>query len=96
MEERILTKHPVGKHGVNIYKKTYDLIRNAIIHSLRTKGELTFTDLTKRVEKNLQERFDGSIPWYVESVKLDLEARKIIKRIPKTKPQLYRLSKNKS
>ena len=96
MEERILTKHPAGKHGVNIDKKKYDLIRKAIIHSLRTKGELTFTDLTKRVKKNLEERFDGSIPWYVESVKLDLEARKIIKRIPKTKPQLYRLSKNKS
>jgi len=91
MEEKILTKHPARKHGVNIDKTKYDLIRKAIIQSLKTKGALTFTDLTKTVKTNLKARFAGSIPWYVESVKLDLEARKVIKRIPKTKPQLYRL-----
>ncbi len=91
MEEKILTKHPAKKHGVNISKKKYDLIRKAIIQSLRAKGELTFTDLAKAVKGKLKGGFEGSIPWYVESVKLDLEARKVVERIPKTKPQLYRL-----
>lgn len=91
MEERVLTKHPAKKHGVNISKKKYDLIRKAIIQSLRTKGKLTYTDLAKAVKEKLKGRFEGSVPWYVESVKLDLEARRVIERIPRIKPQLYRL-----
>ncbi|MGH9878887.1 MAG: DUF6958 family protein [Nitrososphaerales archaeon] len=91
MEERILTKHPAKKHGVSISKYKYELIRKAIIQSLRAKGELTFTDLAKAVKGKLKGGFEGSIPWYVESVKLDLEARKVIERVPRTKPQLYRL-----
>lgn len=91
MEERILTKHPDSKRGVNIDKKKYDLIRKAIIQSLRTEGKLTYTDLARAVKRKLKGRFEGSIPWYVESVKLDLEAGRVIERIPGTKPQLYRL-----
>lgn len=91
MEQRILTRHPAKKHGVNISKKKYDLIRKAIIQSLRTEGKLTYTDLARAVKRKLKDGFQGSIPWYVESVKLDLEARKVIERILRTKPQLYRL-----
>ncbi|UCG82698.1 MAG: hypothetical protein JSW38_11000 [Dehalococcoidia bacterium] len=36
-------------------------------------------------------KFEGSIPWYFESVKLDLEARKVIERVPGKKPQHVRL-----
>ncbi len=91
MEEKILTKHPAKKHGVNISKKKYHLIRKAIIQSLRSEGKLTFTDLARAVKRKLKGRFEGSIPWYVESVKLDLKARRVIERISKTKPQMYRL-----
>ena len=91
MEEKILTKHPAKKHGVSISKKKYNLIRKSIIQSLRTQGKLTYSDLAIAVKKKLKGSFEGSIPWYVESVKLDLEARKVIERIPRTKPQLYRL-----
>jgi hypothetical protein len=38
-------------------------------------------------------RFDGSLNWYLEWVKLDLEAQGIIKRIAKTAPQKYLLVK---
>ena len=88
--EKILTKHPQGKKGVNISKEKYDVIKHKIIESLK-KEELTYTMLTKSVEKKLTKQFEGSIGWYVESVKLDLEARNIIERIPNTKPELYRL-----
>ena len=88
--QKILTKHPNGKKGVNISKEKYDIIRKGIIESLG-KDELTYTMITKSVEKKLDKKFEGSIGWYVESVKLDLEARNIIERIPKTKPKLYRL-----
>lgn len=91
MEERIATRHPQGKSGVNISKAKYDLIRDEIVHHLGINGEMTFTDLTEAVEGGLAGRFDGSIPWYVTTVKLDLEARGVIGRILKTTPQRLRL-----
>jgi hypothetical protein len=91
--EKILTKHPQGKKGVNINKAKYDIIRKAIIESLENE-ELSYTLLTKSVEEKLGDRFEGSIGWYVESVKLDLEARNVIERIKTTKPELYRLNKD--
>jgi hypothetical protein len=39
-EEKILTKHPQGKTGRNISKKTYDTMKTAIIAALEKK-ELT-------------------------------------------------------
>jgi len=41
----------------------------------------------------LEGKFEGSIPWYVEVVKLDLETRGIVERISEMKPHLYRLKK---
>jgi len=38
-------------------------------------------------------KFKNSIGWYVESVKLDMEAGKIIERIPRTSPQKYSIKK---
>ena len=92
IEERILTKHPEeGKSGVNISKRKYDLMREAILESLRANEEMTFKDLTEDVHRRLEGKFDGSISWYVTTVKLDLEARGEIERIPGKKPQRLRL-----
>lgn len=91
-EDRIKTKHPEGKSGVSISKEKYDVIRNAIIDCLKEKGEMTYTELTKDISEK-PNKFKGSINWYVECVKLDLEAMKIIERVPKTRPVLYRLVK---
>lgn len=90
MEHRILTRHPEGKSGVNISRTKYDAVREAIVRSLRADGDLTFTSLARAVERRLP-GFDGSIPWYAESVKLDLEARGLIERVPNTRPQRLRL-----
>jgi hypothetical protein len=91
--EKILTKHPEGKKGVNIDKAKYDVIKKAIIESLE-KEELSYTQITKFVKDKLDDSFEGSIGWYVETVKLDLEARNLIKRITTVKPELYRLNKD--
>jgi hypothetical protein len=42
------------------------------------------------IRKFIQE-FRGSIGWYTTIVKLDLEARRLIERIPDKKPQHLRL-----
>ncbi|HWM25390.1 MAG TPA: hypothetical protein VNP98_11235 [Chthoniobacterales bacterium] len=88
-EEKILTKHPLGKRGVNISKEKYETLKKAILAALGKK-ELTHTELFERVNKNLENKFTGSINWYAETVKLDLEARKMVERTT-AKPPKYRL-----
>lgn len=90
-EEKILTKHPQGKTGRNISKKTYDTVKTALLAALGKK-ELTHTELFEQLNKKLKGKFEGNISWYGETVKLDLEARKIIERT-NSKPQRYRVAK---
>jgi hypothetical protein len=90
-QEQILTQHPQGKRGVNISRAKYDTIRAAMIAALRSEGALITTELIGHVSL-AQPNFEGSIPWYTESVKLDLEARGVIERIPKTRPEQLRLT----
>ena len=88
-EEKILTKHPLGKSGKNINRQKYDTLKKAILVALRNK-ELTHTELSNQLNKTLKNKFEGNISWYGETVKLDLEARKTIERTA-AKPQKYRL-----
>ena len=88
-EEKILTKHPLGKSGKNINKLTYETFKEAILSALRDQ-KLTHTELLNQLNKSLKGKFSGNISWYGETVKLDLEARKIIQRTS-SKPQKYRL-----
>jgi hypothetical protein len=88
-QEKILTKHPLGKSGKNIDKQNYETLKEAILSALRNK-ELTHTELLNHVNKSLKGKFSGNISWYAETVKLDLEARKKIERTS-AKPQKYRL-----
>jgi len=87
--EKILTKHPLGKSGRNISRDSYETFRKTILTTLRGK-ELTHTELMDKVNKSLKGKFSGNVHWYAETVKLDLEARKIIERTF-SKPQKYRL-----
>jgi hypothetical protein len=87
--EKILTKHPLGKSGKNIDKQKYETLKTAILSALRNK-ELTHTELFNQLDKSLKSKFSGNVSWYGETVKLDLEARKIIERTS-SKPQKYRL-----
>jgi SOS response regulatory protein OraA/RecX len=91
-EEKILTKHPLGKSGKNISKKKYEALREAILPALRRR-ELTHAELFNQLNKRLNNKFAGNISWYGETIKLDLEAGKIIERTC-SKPQKYRLKPN--
>ena len=87
--EEILTKHPLGKIGRNIDREKHDRLKKAILSALQ-KNELTHTELFNRLNKDLKGQFSGNISWYGETVKLDLEAKKIIERTA-SNPQKYRL-----
>ena len=88
-DEKILTKHPLGKSGRNIDRRKYETLKKAIVSALQNK-ELTHDELFERLNKTLGNKFSGNISWYGETVKLDLEARKMVQRTS-SKPQKYRL-----
>ena len=93
-EEKILTKHPLGKNGKNISKQKYETLKKAILSALRNK-ELSHTELFNQLNKSLKSKFSGNISWYGETVKLDLEAKEIIERTS-SKPQKYRIRQTPS
>lgn len=94
MSNRILTLHPdTRKRGINIETEKYNLIKEAIIGHLSKKKEMKFMELTEAIEQELKDNFSGSISWYVTTIKLDLEARNEIERIPDKQPQFLRLPK---
>lgn len=88
-EQKILTKHPLGKKGQNVSKEKYDAIRGAMLSVLGGR-ELTHTELMNALTDRLKGKFAGNVSWYGETVKLDLEARKVVERTG-ARPERYRL-----
>ena len=90
--KKIETLHPdPAKTGVNIDHGKYEQIRASIVQILTEEERMTFSELGDLVVKDLTGNFDGSILWYYTTVKLDLEARETIRRVPGSKPQLVEL-----
>jgi len=88
---KIQTLHPtLGKTNKKIDRDKYGLMRTEILSILKGR-ELTHNELFAALEQNLKGNFDGAIGWYGETVKLDLEARKIIERTT-DKPQKYKIA----
>ena len=91
MAEKIMTLHPAGKQGVNIDKRKYDMVRQAVEEALQAQPGATYSELTDAVGQRIGDVFDGSVGWYVTSVKLDLEARGVLERVDGRSPQRLRL-----
>lgn len=95
MEQKIQLKHPGGKHAVRITQQQYDIISQSILRCL-ARQSLTHKSLLEAVNEDFKLhniRFEGSVEWYMESVKLDLEANGRLIRImdkPGAKP-LFRI-----
>lgn len=96
MEQKIQLIHPEGKKAVSMSRDKYDLLKKTFLDHLKENGESTFTDIWKTTAENFKKnkiKFNGSVQWHMEWVKLDLEANKIVKRIAGTSPQSYVLEK---
>jgi len=92
MDQRVRLKHPQRKKAVSMSKGKYDLLKQVMVKYLHAQGKATFNEILSAIEKGFKKErteFQGSLPWYVEWVKLDLEARKVIKRVASTSPQEY-------
>ena len=94
-EARVLCQTPTpGKRGTRIARWKYDAVRAAILKVVPADEDgVEFRSLAGLVEKALSEtdlERLGSASWYTTTVKLDLEVRGEIERIPGSKPQRIR------
>ncbi len=89
-DAHIQTLHPLpGKINKKISLIKYNIIKGNILAILENK-ELTHTELMEELYRKVKDTFEGGVQWYGETVKLDLEARKIIERTV-SKPEKYRI-----
>ena len=83
-----------GVEGAIIDQAKYEAVRQAILAVVPKTGDgILFKDLPKEVAKRVPaEHFPkrGSASWYTTVVKLDLEARRLIERVPGISPQRLR------
>ena len=89
---RITALHPdPDKQGTRIAAGVYEATRSAILESLEAAGDdgVAFGDLSGEVERRSDPAIwaDRSVGWYTTSVKLDLEARGLIRRSEGRSPQ---------
>lgn len=90
-EETIQTLHPTpGKTNKRISLKKYEAIKENLLLIL-SQATPTHTELMEALYARVKDTFDGGVHWYGETVKLDLEARKVIERT-RSKPERYRLT----
>ena len=94
-EAKVVCETPTpGKQPTRIARWKYDAVREAILTALPREGEgVEAKELPEFVENVLQpgDLADlGSVTWYTVTVKLDLEVKGLIERVPGSKPQRLR------
>ncbi len=82
-----------GRQDGTIERDKYEAMKSALLTVIpNTMDGTPFKTLVEQVAPLLPKAvFEGaSVPWYVTTVKLDLEARGLIERVPKKSPQHLR------
>jgi hypothetical protein len=81
------------KMATRVNKANYDAYRAALLQVIpRTRDGVLFGNLADLVSPKLPAAIAASTKpmWWVTTVKLDLEARGLIERVPKASPQRLR------
>ena len=84
MTTTIQLRHPAGKKAISMDIVKYDSLKKSLLNHLKTKGESRHADILNGITQDFKKskiKFEGSVEWHMEWVKLDMEARKEIKRI---------------
>ncbi|MCY4578600.1 MAG: hypothetical protein OXD31_06080 [Chloroflexi bacterium] len=95
-DERVVCHTPTpGKKPTRIHMWKYDLLRGIILDILAGSADgVEFRALPNLIDARLsaeQKANIGSTSWYTTTVKLDLEVKRDIERIPRVSPQRLRL-----
>ncbi len=96
MNRRVVCQTPTpNKEPVRIDLWKYEAIRQAILAIIPADDfGLTFAELPKQVQARLDANDLaklGSVNWYTTVVKLDMEVRGELERVPNSSPQRLRL-----
>lgn len=91
-QDRVQTRHPdPTKSMPAIEGWKYEAVRQAVLTAVPQRGAgLPFKELPGRVRDLLPAdvlAILGSVSWYTTTVKLDLEARGELERVPGARPQ---------
>ena len=95
-EDKVTCETPTpGKKPTRIAKWKYDLIRTAILAVVPSDDQgVEFRVLPKLVEGQISAddlKRLGSVSWYTTTVKLDMEGKGVIERVPASNPQRLRI-----
>lgn len=97
-EDKVTCETPTpGKKPTRIAKWKYDLVRTAILAVVPCDDQgVEFRVLPKLVEGQISAddlKRLGSVSWYTTTVKLDMEVKGVIERVPASKPQRLRIGR---
>ena len=81
-EETIVTFKPGGKKGTTMLKSHYDQMVSFILTMLDNDDQVTLNSLVEKAQADISDSIDSDIAWYILQVKLDLEARDLIRVVP--------------
>ena len=82
-EQKIQLEHPAGKKAIQMDAFKYEVLCQAILGHLGNVDESTHTGILQAINEYFIRNkisFEGSLEWHMEWVKLDLEAKKKIRR----------------
>lgn len=100
MRKTVATRNPLAdRKAPRVDAERYAAMRAALLEVVPCEGEgVPFASLPSLVADVVPEAtFRGaSIPWYVATVKLDLEARGLLRRVPGSRPQRLRRARGRS
>ncbi|MCR9219628.1 MAG: hypothetical protein NXI21_05320 [Alphaproteobacteria bacterium] len=95
-QDKALCRTPTpGKQPVRIPRWKYDRVRAAVLDAILAGGSLAFRDLRDAIAGRIppaEAAHIGSLSWHATTVKLDLEARGLVRRLPGRGPQRLALA----
>ena len=78
VEETIVTVRPDGRRGTVMTNRIYDMLSSFILTLLDSGDDQTLNDILEKAQQSLSDSIEN-VAWYTLQVKLDLEARGLIK-----------------
>lgn len=78
----VFTQHPEGKRGACIPKDDYYQLCSSILTVLDHEDRITLPELIDMVQRDFNTGINANIAWRILVVKLDLEAKGVIKSVP--------------
>jgi hypothetical protein len=78
----IKTLRPDGKPGVQMKTDVYNAMQNFFVAALQEEKEVTLPDLISLATQKLPTTISRDIGYLMLQIKLDLEAREVIKQSP--------------